>query len=441
MKKIQLFLGFTALSATSWAQNNLTITVDHNGSPAQGVAVVFYESASDFAPFYNNWRFSHEYAAVAHTNSQGGVSFSLANVAVGDSVFWYTESCQGSTFQSALYSTQGVNLSGSLSLPCLPDPCNVESSMSVDTAAGYLTMESFAYLSASAISGGGSIPDWNYQISGTSGPNANWGQVGFTGANFGQDFDTAMVPLHQLSYLGFNASFRQTLLRAYAQRSLNCNIPILYNDTLMTSDPGGSWSGFGTSAFPSTAFFTIDTNGVASTGVVRVLEQSTTQIGTITSYEWNFHGTQYTGRFPSHTYSQSGSYYGNISLNITADLGGRYSYSDWYGESVRVTNGMVSFKNMGDITFQVVDPAAVSLPEVSVADFDLYPNPAQDQATLSWDEAVKVLDLALYTSNGKLLRKLKPKLSTLDLSDLESGIYLIRLSTPSKPVSLTLIVQ
>jgi hypothetical protein len=59
----------------------------------------------------------------------------------------------------------------------------------------------------------------------------------------------------------------------------------------------------------------------------------------------------------------------------------------------------------------------------------LYPNPTQDFITIENTFADQILALYLLDYSGKLIREFDPKNSTLNLTNLSPGIYLLQIST------------
>lgn len=85
-----------------------------------------------------------------------------------------------------------------------------------------------------------------------------------------------------------------------------------------------------------------------------------------------------------------------------------------------------------DTLLIVPDPLACSsagLLNNEAGEFELYPNPAADRVTVRWLEGGRA-EIFLYQSDGKLLDAFSPvteSMAELDLSNLATGIYLIRL--------------
>ncbi len=70
----------------------------------------------------------------------------------------------------------------------------------------------------------------------------------------------------------------------------------------------------------------------------------------------------------------------------------------------------------------------------------IYPNPATDQLHLSVDPGVHVQKLELFDQTGKLVKSVSQE-SSLDVSDLAKGMYILRVATNKESVTNKVIVQ
>lgn len=60
----------------------------------------------------------------------------------------------------------------------------------------------------------------------------------------------------------------------------------------------------------------------------------------------------------------------------------------------------------------------------------IYPNPTTVTFTLQFDATIKNLDSDLFSQNGDLLKHIKTsntKASTINVSNLQSGVYILRI--------------
>jgi len=103
----------------------------------------------------------------------------------------------------------------------------------------------------------------------------------------------------------------------------------------------------------------------------------------------------------------------------TIDLGA-------HGENAStIPSGLNLFKSlqalMNDQVLSIDD-----LPSQSNHEFLLYPNPAQDIVQFKTNSDIKIKSVSVYTTTGKLVNKFKDVTSSLDVSDLSSGLYIVR---------------
>jgi hypothetical protein len=71
----------------------------------------------------------------------------------------------------------------------------------------------------------------------------------------------------------------------------------------------------------------------------------------------------------------------------------------------------------------------------------LYPNPAADRAQLSWDASLNVENVAVYSITGQKLIDLQPNTNNAEITGLESGAYLVRVSSKTATKTLRLIIE
>jgi hypothetical protein len=63
-------------------------------------------------------------------------------------------------------------------------------------------------------------------------------------------------------------------------------------------------------------------------------------------------------------------------------------------------------------------------------EFSIYPNPATDQLNINLKERATQIDV--YTLSGQLVKSVQPKTNTINIQEVESGIYLVRVMVGSK---------
>jgi len=162
------------------------------------------------------------------------------------------------------------------------------------------------------------------------------------------------------------------------------------------------------------------------------------------NYTWSW-GDSFTssGPNPSHTYSDSAYY--NICLSIT-DANG---CSDTYCDSSTFINRQTSAFTM--ITVNVIDSSDLITTYVGnierANDIILYPNPASNQLTISGEQSV-INQISIYNTLGEkvydthLLRTSNSKIpTTIDVSGLTKGIYLLQIESGEKLLSRKFVVE
>ncbi|QNR23253.1 PKD domain-containing protein [Croceimicrobium hydrocarbonivorans] len=193
------------------------------------------------------------------------------------------------------------------------------------------------------------------------------------------------------------------------------------------------------------AWYRVDSlNSIAAPNqiVIRELSQSN---GDILQYRWDFgDGTIKTNQFPSHTYSQNGVY--EVCLEITAVDSSRMdtcisTYCDSIGFDA--SGNMVFKDQLAGFTINVVDPASIGLDENLLEEsLKMYPNPATEKVTLSWDPALKVERVSVFSLGGLELLSVKPyEASNMEIKDLPKGAYLVRIQAKAASKTLRLIVN
>ncbi len=423
MKKLVL-MALMAFGFGAVAQNNLTISVlDSSGlNPEQGVAVFYYSSPSAFfGNGYQNPPTFGNFDNYTYTNTNGVATFWIGNVTVNDTVFWATRDCSGAVqWGTGIRSSQATGITANLNLPCLPSDCDVElRSFSFATAVDttYI-VEAISLLEFSQTSLSPGMPSF-FSINGVTSP-------GFTSSSYDSiSFSSSNYP---------NGAFvcysRDTLC------SYTC-------DTIITLSGGGS--GGGTNPNPTTcnAAYQVDTlNSGLFQGQLIVWEGSTSN-GNIIGYDWDFgDGTVVSGQYPSHNYTSVGVY--NVCLTITAvDSTGMDTCISTYCDTIGFdANGNLVYKGMTGFTINVIDPATVGLEDkVLENSLSLFPNPATDKAELTWDASLGVNNVEVFSISGQKLLNFKPNSNTAEITGLQSGAYLVRVSSDNAAKTLRLIIE
>tara|TARA_R110001592_G_scaffold243783_1_gene504875 strand:+ start:118635 stop:119894 length:1260 start_codon:yes stop_codon:yes gene_type:complete len=419
MKKLVL-LALMPFGFGSQAQGTLSVTLSNSGNTVPGTAVMYYNSVSAFfgngytnAPTYD--RFNN----VAYTNANGVVNFSLTNVTPSDTVFWATKDCSGTHVWSAgSISSSNPNITATLPLSCAPSDCDAVFKVdSFPNATGTqhfiqaFAMRQFSYTSLPA-----NIPS-NFFYYGNTGSGAS---LGFSSSNY----DSLFVPNT------FSGSFTFCYSRVDSICTYSCD----------TINLGGSSSPSLVTCNPS---YSVDTaNSGLAQGQLILLENSSSN-GNIISYDWDFgDGTTISAQYPSHTYNSIGVY--GVCLTITAvDSTGIDTCVSTYCDSIGFdANGNLVYKGMTGFTINVIDPATIGLEDkVLESSLSLFPNPANDKAQLTWEASLDVQNVAVYSISGQKLIDYQPNTNQVEISDLESGAYLVRVSSKTATKTLRLIIE
>jgi len=79
----------------------------------------------------------------------------------------------------------------------------------------------------------------------------------------------------------------------------------------------------------------------------------------------------------------------------------------------------------------------LSVPEEDFADFSLYPNPASNYVNIK-GSIIDLKQIDIFNINGQLVKTVTSNLDQIDISNLESAVYFIRLysDTSSKTMKL-----
>lgn len=160
------------------------------------------------------------------------------------------------------------------------------------------------------------------------------------------------------------------------------------------------------------------------------------------SYSWDFgDGGTSTQAFPSHSYANPGIY--QVCVTITsADTAGvcTSTYCDSIGLDA---NGNLLFKTAGGFSLNVLDPATVGIHENQLKDISIYPNPANDVVQVNLGSAELNADWRLSDLKGAVVRsgRASGQQFELNISELNSGIYILTLESSAEVANYKLIVE
>ncbi len=421
MKKLVL-MAVMAFGFGAVAQNNLTVNVTDSASFAEpGVAVFYYSSpAAFFGNGYQNPPTFESYDTYTYTNNNGEATFWIGNLNAMDTIFWATKDCGGNVvWGTDVYSPNTPSINTSLSLACPPSACEV-------------LFNTFTF--ASAI-------DTTYIIEAIS-------LLEFSRTSLPAGIPSTMT-INGVTTAGFTSSSYDSI--SFSSSNYPNGVSFCYSrvDSLCTAtcDSIGNTGGSGSSGNPTPitcgANYIVDTVNSGLFQGQLVLWENSSSTGNIVSYDWDFgDGTTISAQYPSHTYTTVGVY--GVCLTITAvDSAGIDTCVSTYCDSIGFdANGNLVYKGMTGFTINVIDPATIGLEEkVLESSLSLYPNPAADKANLSWDASLNVQNVEVYSISGQKLIDFQPTSNTAEIKGLESGAYLVRVSSKTASKTLRLIVE
>ena len=195
---------------------------------------------------------------------------------------------------------------------------------------------------------------------------------------------------------------------------------------------GGGGSGGGTTLGCKAAYM-FDTV-LTTLGQVVVYNTSTvdstySQAGSV-SYLWDFgDGTSDTGQFPTHVYTQAGSYALCVTVIAVGQNANMVSTcTDTYCDTLTVdSTGAISYKNV-NVVLNVYSPEQMNVEENNNQYVSLYPNPSHGSALLELEHESLIL---IYSMEGKLIREWKSEGGKELLPVLAPGTYFVRIKDQS----------
>lgn len=195
---------------------------------------------------------------------------------------------------------------------------------------------------------------------------------------------------------------------------------------------GGGGSGGGTTLGCKAAYM-FDTV-LTTLGQVVVYNTSTvdstySQSGSV-SYLWDFgDGTSDTGQFPTHVYTQAGTYALCVTVIAVGQNANMVSNcTDTYCDTLTVdSTGAISYKNV-NVVLNVYSPEQMNVEENNNQYVSLYPNPSHGSALLELEHESLIL---IYSMEGKLIRQWKSEGGKELLPVLAPGTYFVRIKDQS----------
>lgn len=215
-----------------------------------------------------------------------------------------------------------------------------------------------------------------------------------------------------------------------------------YCDSLVYVAGGGS--GGGGNPISCNAGYWVDTVNSGLFQNQLIIWEASWSTGNIVSYSWDFgDGTTISAQYPSHTYATTGVY--PVCLTIVAlDSAGIDTCVSTYCDSIGFdANGNLVYKDgQAGFTINVIDPATVGIEDLLLnQSLAMYPNPAKEKVNLSWDEALEVERVNVFSLTGQQVKSLEVSGGSAEISGLPSGAYLVRVESANASKTLRLIVE
>jgi hypothetical protein len=74
-------------------------------------------------------------------------------------------------------------------------------------------------------------------------------------------------------------------------------------------------------------------------------------------------------------------------------------------------------------------------------DIKIYPNPTSEILTLYPEIRVQILQTQIYDLQGKLVQNIEGDKTNIDITTLNSGVYLLKITTPTHPIYRKFVVK
>ena len=149
------------------------------------------------------------------------------------------------------------------------------------------------------------------------------------------------------------------------------------------------------------------------------------------TFNWDFgDGTTSTGPYPMHQYTSFGTF--PICLTVSDPIG----CTDTYCDSLTVdSSGMIIYRGTSvGFMLNIVSPSQLTsgLSENSKVAGTIYPNPTSGELNITLvKEIISQVDYRILSIDGRIIQtgQLTGLLNTIDVQNIDNGIYLIELST------------
>jgi hypothetical protein len=193
-----------------------------------------------------------------------------------------------------------------------------------------------------------------------------------------------------------------------------------------SSTGGGSGGGSGSGNTGCNAAFTFDST---LTGNGQIVLYNTSTVDSMFQnanvlYQWSWgDGSGAVGAFPSHQYTQSGTFVICLTQTATDSTAfGVMTCTSTYCDTISIdSTGNVSYKGV-NVMVNVYSPDQMNLNEEEIHGFKLYPNPSQGAVNFEWNRTSEV---TIYTMSGQLLYA-GPNDGQTALPLLPTGTYVVR---------------
>lgn len=401
MKKL-LSLLFAAFSLGALAQVNLDVDVYSNTQLHQGVAVFLYENHQGAASIAD----PRDFTQVEYTSGNGRASFTIPSTL--DTVHFGTFDCNGTFYQKKLYLNPSISMFNDTLIYSTCDPSDCQTMLKSEFTSTDLEVQAI------------SLREWNW---------TNLTSVDNEFVVNGSYYYSSPSNINIASISVPKSSFTTGPVNIFFRR-----------DTTCAATWDSLWYNGSTPRITCNAEFLIDTvNSGVFNGQLILGEISTTSAGYIFDYMWSFgDGSVYNVQYPTHTYASTAASY-NVCLTILATDGVDTCSSTFCDTITFDSTGAPVFKT--GFTVNVLDPAELSMDENLLQSLKLFPNPTAGDAVLTWDAALDVSEVDVFTINGQHVTSVKPEYNEVKLSALPSGVYFVRVRTPFSVTAQRLIVN
>lgn len=273
---------------------------------------------------------------------------------------------------------------------------------------------------------GAGVPNYPVTFWDSSSSVANTPYTLYTDANGFYMDSVAMYSPYGIFFIMVPDSCTGTTLTDYMVYSPNTPSSFVYTADFYVCSPGGGTGGGSPTATNCQASFQFDSVLTTMGNVVlyntSVLDSSVPNA--YVDYLWTFgDGSMATGPFPTHTYTQAGTFMLCLTLTTldTAATGQVYSCTSTHCDTITIdSTGNVSYKNI-NVTLNVYSPEVMSIDEPTAAAPQLYPNPSNGAAYLKVEHTTTAL---IRNSTGAQVGQVQGS-GTLRLPELPAGLYLI----------------